>query len=81
MVGEKAALIGASLMAVSATVVHGSRFSWNPNPAPLVSLVMIYFILKALRKSSKYWIAVIICFSILVRVGVSSAKCRDICKA
>lgn len=68
LVGEKIALAAATLMTFSATVVAGTRFSWNPNPAPLVSLLMIYFVFKALRKNEKYWILVVLCFSVLIQL-------------
>lgn len=68
MIGEKAALIAATLMAFSATVISGTRFSWNPNPAPLVSLVMYYFVYKALKNDSRFWIGVIACFAVLIQL-------------
>ncbi|MBP7740846.1 glycosyltransferase family 39 protein [Candidatus Woesebacteria bacterium] len=68
IVGEKAAIIAATLMTFSATVVAGTRFSWNPNPAPLVSLVLLFYLNKSLRENSKYWIVVFICFSVLIQL-------------
>jgi len=68
LMGEKVALAATTLMAFSATVVAGTRFSWNPNPAPLASLVMIYFVFKALRKNEKYWVLVVLCFSVLIQL-------------
>lgn len=68
LVGEKAALIAATLMAFSGTVISGTRFSWNPNPAPLVSLLMLYFVFKAVKKDVKYWIGAIACFAILIQL-------------
>ncbi len=68
LLGEKVSLVAATLMTFSATVVAGTRFSWNPNPAPLVSLLMIYFVFKALRRNEKYWILVVLCFSVLIQL-------------
>lgn len=68
MIGEKAALFAAFMFSISATVVDYSRFSWNPNPAPFVSLLMIYFTYKAWHKDSKNWFFVIVCFSILIQL-------------
>ncbi len=60
--------LSASLvLALSAIAVRYSRFSWNPNLAPLVSLVMIYLNWKALKRP-KYWIGVALCFSILIQL-------------
>lgn len=68
MVGERAALFAATLMAFSAIVVSFTRFSWNPNPAPLISLLMIYAIFKAIKSDVKYWAIVILLFSVLIQL-------------
>jgi hypothetical protein len=67
LIGEKAALIASLLIAISSSAVFLARFSWNPNPAPLVSLVMIYFTYKAIKKP-KNWIWVSLCFSVLIQL-------------
>ena len=66
--GEKVALWTASLFGLSAVVAYNTRFSWNPNPAPLVSLFMLFFTYKALKKDERYWIAVTLCFAILIQL-------------
>jgi 4-amino-4-deoxy-L-arabinose transferase-like glycosyltransferase len=68
LIGEKAALIATSLFAFSSAVVEGTRFSWNPNPAPIVSLLMVFFIYKALKKDVRYWMLVTLCFSVLIQL-------------
>jgi 4-amino-4-deoxy-L-arabinose transferase-like glycosyltransferase len=68
LVGETAALLAAGLMAISETVTQYSRFSWNPNPAPLVSLIMVYATYYAWKKNPWAWIIVALCFSILVQL-------------
>lgn len=68
LVGEQAAIIGTTFFALSSTVVNNTRFSWNPNPAPFVSLCMIYFTYMAWRKNPKYWIFVSLFFSILIQL-------------
>lgn len=68
MVGEKAAIIGTAFFALSSTVVNNTRFSWNPNPAPLVSLLMVFFTYQAWKKSPSYWILVSLCFSIIIQL-------------
>ncbi|MBF8250318.1 MAG: 2 protein [Candidatus Levybacteria bacterium] len=50
--GAPVGLIAAGLYAISPLVVTYSRSSWNPNLMPFFSLLTIYFIYKALRKSS-----------------------------
>lgn len=66
--GEKVALWASALFGLSATVAHNTRFSWNPNPAPFVSLLLLFFTYKALKKDVKYWIAVTVCFAVLIQL-------------
>ncbi len=65
---EKTALWASVLFGFSAVVAHNTRFSWNPNPAPIVSLLMMFFTYKALKKDVRYWIAVTICFAVLIQL-------------
>lgn len=67
LIGDGASLLACIFFTFSSTVVYYSRFSWNPNPAPLVSLLMIFYCYKAL-KEFKYWPFVAICFSILIQL-------------
>ena len=50
--GEKAALVAASLYAVSPIVIAYSRSSWNPNPMPFFSLVILYLLYVGVKKPS-----------------------------
>ena len=68
LLSENVALIASGLFGLSTIVAHNTRFSWNPNPAPLVSLFMMFFTYKALKKDTKYWIAVVICLSIMIQL-------------
>lgn len=68
MFDEKTALISAFFFTFSATVLNNTRFSWNPNPAPLASIFMIYFTYKAWKKHPKYWMLVAVCFSTLIQL-------------
>lgn len=49
---DKAGLFAAALYAVSPLVIAHSRSSWNPNPLPFFSLLLILFIYKAVAKNS-----------------------------
>ena len=60
-------LLAAFFIAFSASAVDLSRFSWNPNLAPLFSLLMIFFNWKALRQP-KYWILVALLFSGIIQL-------------
>ncbi len=68
MVGETAAVFATILMAFSSVLVEYSRFSWNPNPTPLVQLCMVYATYLSWKKSPKYWWAVVACFGVLVQL-------------
>jgi 4-amino-4-deoxy-L-arabinose transferase-like glycosyltransferase len=50
--GEKAGLVAASLYTVSPLVIGYSRSSWNPNPLPFFSLLIMFTLYKALAKKS-----------------------------
>lgn len=68
MVGEQAALLAAFFYTFGWIFIIYSRFSWNPNPAPIVSMFMVYFTYKAWTKDSKYWIWVSVFFSVLMQL-------------
>lgn len=67
-VGETAALLAATVYALSANFALYSRFSWNPNPAPLVSLMTLWGVWLALKKSPLYWWLVSLGISILIQL-------------
>jgi 4-amino-4-deoxy-L-arabinose transferase-like glycosyltransferase len=68
MVGGKAALIAALFYAFSSMAVLHNRFSWNPNIAPLLSLIVIYCTFKAWQSDKRYWAGAIIAFSLLIQL-------------
>ncbi|MBD3250688.1 MAG: hypothetical protein GF381_03930 [Candidatus Pacebacteria bacterium] len=67
MFGQGPGLLAAFLMAISSAAVTYSRFSWNPNLAPLFGLLLLYFNWKALRQP-KNWIWVATCFAFLIQL-------------
>ncbi len=63
--GVNAGLIAAALYAVSPLVIAYSRSSWNPNPMPFFSLVILLVLYNALKnKSWKYFVSVGVLFGI-----------------
>jgi len=52
--GKYAAIVTALLYAISPVVVAYSRSSWNPNPLPFFSLLVLYLSYKALITNKKY---------------------------
>lgn len=82
LIGKTPALIATVMYSVTWTFIELTRFSWNPNPAPLVSLIMIWAVYRAWTRSPKYWIVVAIAFSILIQLhyltllaGVAGGAC------
>lgn len=56
---ESVGLIASALYAVSPLVLAYSRSSWNPNPMPFVTLLMLYVLYEAVQnKSWKYFLGV-----------------------
>jgi 4-amino-4-deoxy-L-arabinose transferase-like glycosyltransferase len=68
MVGEKEALVATLLMTVSAVAITHSRFSWNPNLAPLVALILLWASFRALTKSSWYIVLMSLCIAVLIQL-------------
>jgi 4-amino-4-deoxy-L-arabinose transferase-like glycosyltransferase len=68
LVGTRAAVIATILGTFSVSAVTYSRFSWNPNPAPLVGLIMMYATYKAWKSHPRWWVLVALCFSVLIQL-------------
>ncbi|MDQ5951526.1 MAG: 2 protein [Patescibacteria group bacterium] len=68
LVGERASLFAAAMMAVSVIAIVHSRFSWNPNIIPLVSIFLVVSSYYALIKNPKYWIVVAACLGLIVQL-------------
>lgn len=49
----RAGLTAAALYAISPLVIAYSRSSWNPNPMPFFSLLMLYYLYLAVKNQSK----------------------------
>lgn len=67
-IGEVAALLAATTYALSASFALYGRFSWNPNPAPFVSLLTLWGVWLSLKKSPRYWWLVGLGVSILLQL-------------
>lgn len=68
LVGEKAAAVATVMFALSSVVVGFSRFSWNPNPAPLFGLFFLWCIYKTEKGQPKFWIGVGLCIAVLAQL-------------
>lgn len=68
-VGFYPAILASFLYATAPLVVRYSRSSWNPNPLPFFSLLMIYFIYLAItRKKSLFFLLSGACFGIAIQL-------------
>lgn len=68
MFDEKTAVIATIFFGFNSIIAMFSRFSWNPNPAPLVAFLLIYSTYKAWTTHPKYWLLVSVCFSIILQL-------------
>lgn len=68
LVGERAAAIATIMFAVSSVVLNFARFSWNPNPAPLLGLLLLWFLYKTETGKFKYWIGIGACVAVLIQL-------------
>lgn len=68
LVGQRPALIGMTLYALSSLYVVTTRFSWNPNTAPLFGLLVVYWTYMAWRKNRWYWALVFGGFAVLIQL-------------
>ncbi len=75
MFDEKVAVIAMLLTTFANTYVFFARFSWNPNPAPLISLLLIWSTFRAIKRTPKYWMLVGLCLAILVQLHYITLLC------
>lgn len=67
--GTKEALIASSVYAVSMPVVINTRFSWNPNPMPLVSLLLIWGLYQVyVNHKAKAWLYIWIAWAVAMQL-------------
>lgn len=68
-VGFYPAILAGFLYATAPLIVRYSRSSWNPNPLPFFSLLMIYFVYLAIkRKKSLFYLLSGACFGIAIQL-------------
>jgi len=68
ILNKRAALIAAFFYTFGPSVIAHTRFSWNPNPAPIVTLILILGIYRAITKNSWYWVLVFGMMSLLLQL-------------
>ena len=57
--GKVAAIVAASLYAVSPVIITHTRSSWNPNPMPFFSLLAIYGLFRTIRDRNGKWLVLV----------------------
>lgn len=65
LIGRLGALLATLLYVTAPYVVEYTRFSWNPNPAPFVTLLLLWSVQMAWERSSRWWIAVAVWVAVL----------------
>lgn len=68
LVGRRPALLAAGFFAFSWTAISFARFSWNPNPAPLLTVLLLWSLQRALTRHLHYWWLVTIFFVLLIQL-------------
>lgn len=68
LLGPWPAFFATLLYATAPLAVEYTRFSWNPNPAPLVTLAILYCIWKAWNGSARWWLVAVIGFLVMIQL-------------
>jgi 4-amino-4-deoxy-L-arabinose transferase-like glycosyltransferase len=68
LVGKRAAFLGTIFFSLSAVAVTYSRFSWNPNLAPFVAVILLWATYRAVKKSPWYFVLATVCISVLMQL-------------
>ncbi|MFC1653738.1 ArnT family glycosyltransferase [Patescibacteria group bacterium] len=74
MFSKNAAYFATSIFTFSSVAISQVRFSWNPNLAPTVGLLIFYFLYKAVKeKKYKYLTWSIIMYAIIIQLHYMAA--------
>lgn len=68
LVGKYAALLAMGFFTLSATAITYSRFSWNPNPAPFFSIILLWASHRFWTKNVWYLLLMSFCVSVLIQL-------------
>jgi 4-amino-4-deoxy-L-arabinose transferase-like glycosyltransferase len=68
LVGPWPAFFATLLYASAPYAIEYTRFSWNPNPAPLVTLAILYCIWKAWTGSARWWLGGVVSFLVMIQL-------------
>lgn len=74
VVGFWPALISSFIYATAPLIVRYARSSWNPNPLPFFSLLLMYFLFIGLsKKKLKYFFGAGLCFGVAIQLHYLAA--------
>lgn len=68
IVGTVPALIGTLAFTVAPVAIEYTRFSWNPNPAPFVMLVILLAIWQAWNGRARWWGVVALAWAVMIQL-------------
>lgn len=68
LLGPWPAFFATLLYASAPAVLEYTRFSWNPNPAPLVTLGILYALWRAWHGSPRWWLAAVLGFLVMIQL-------------
>lgn len=68
LVGPVPAFLATLLYATAPTVITFTRFSWNPNPAPIITLAMLYAGWRAWHGSANWWLGVAVGWLVIIQL-------------
>ncbi len=73
LVGRGPALIATLLYTTAPVVIEFTRFSWNPNPAPFVSLLLLYCTWRAWKGSAWWWLGAAASLAVILQLHYVAA--------
>jgi hypothetical protein len=68
LIGGWPAFFATLMFACGSYVNEYTRFSWNPNPAPIVTLAILYGIWRAWKGTAKWWIWTAFWFAVIIQL-------------
>jgi len=68
LIGGAPAFLATLLYTFAPYVLVYTRFSWNPNPAPIITLAMLYAGWKAWKGSAWWWVGVALGWLIMIQL-------------
>lgn len=68
LVGNTPAFLATLLFSFGPLVAEYTRFSWNPNPMPMVTLIILYAIWRAWKGSAWWWVVAATAWTVIIQL-------------